>query len=88
MHTSRHIASQPLTSIFSSGKAAAASLKSVATSSTLETSALMATALPPLSAMDFTTYNHMDVTILPNNVFKERERRRRQRKYARSRQEA
>lgn len=87
-YTSRHFTSQPITSIFSSGKAAAASLKSVMTSSTLETSALMATALPPLSMMDFTTYNDMDVTTSPNICFKERKRRRgRRRKYVRSRQQ-
>lgn len=43
------------TSIFSSGKAAAASLKSAVTSSTLDTSAFTATALPPVSWIAFTT---------------------------------
>lgn len=48
----------------------------------------MATALPPLSVMDFTTYNDMDVKALPNARFKARKRRRRRRKYVRLRQQA
>lgn len=45
----------PPTSIFSSGKASADSLKSAVTSSNLETSAFTAAALPPASWMAFTT---------------------------------
>lgn len=43
------------TSIFSSGNAASASVKSDVTSSNLETSAFTAAALPPASWIDFTT---------------------------------